>query len=123
MEIERQESESLTLRLTESEIRQWNNALNEVCNGFAVANFHAAMGIPEESAEVLLNKLQSTVANQSEVFELEEILAVRNALTMVLAELDPMEFHSRMGTTVEEAKQMRNALDHLTGKLRLYKTA
>jgi hypothetical protein len=123
METERQESERLTLRLTEGEIAQWINALNEVCNGFAVANFYAALGISEETAAVLLEKLQSIGANQPEVFALDEILGVRNALTMVLAKLDPSEFHPRMGSTVEEAKQMRNALDHLTGKIRLYKTA
>ncbi len=42
---------------------------------------------------------------------------------MVLAELDPLEFHTRMGFTVEESKQMRNALDSLAGQIRVVKTA
>jgi len=62
-------------------------------------------------------------SGQPEVFLLDEVLAVRNALTMVLAELDPLEFHTRMGFTVEESKQMRNALDSLAGQIRVVKTA
>lgn len=123
MEIERQDAEGLALRLTEEEIGQWNNALNEVCNGFAVANFHAAMGISEEAATAFLESVHSIHADQPHLFALDELLAVRNALTMVLGELHPAEFHTRMGFTVEEARQMRNTLDLLTGRLHLYKTA
>jgi hypothetical protein len=118
-----QESEMPALRLTEEEIGQWNNALNEVCNGFAVANFHAALGISEETASALLTRLHSLHANQPQIFALDELLAVRNALTMVLGELHPVEFHARMGYTVEEARQMRNTLDLLAGRLQLHKTA
>jgi hypothetical protein len=123
MELERQESEGLTLRLTEEEIGQWNNALNEVCNGFAVANFQAATGISEDAAAALLHRLHSLHTNQPHLFALDELLAVRNAMTMVLGELHPLEFHSRMGITVEEARQMRNTLDLLAGRLQLHKTA
>jgi hypothetical protein len=123
MEIDGQQSDRLTLRLGDDEIDHWNNALSEVCNGFAVANFQAAIGISEQSATALLEKVRSITPGQPEVFLLDEVLAVRNALTMVLAELDPREFHTRMGFTVEESKQLRNALDSLAGQIRVVKTA
>jgi hypothetical protein len=123
MEIEAQKSDRLTLRLADDEIDHWNNALNEVCNGFAVANFQAAIGISEQSAKALLEKIRSIAPGQSELFLLDELLAVRNALTMVLVELDPREFHPRMGFTVEESKQMRNTLDSLAGQIRFVNTA
>lgn len=123
MEIQRQESEIPALRLTGDEIDQWNNALNEVCNGFAVANFQAAMGISEKAPAELLAKVHSLHPNQPRRFDLDELLAVRNALTIVLGELRPVEFHTRMGSTVEDARKMRNPLDLLTGRLQLHKTA
>jgi hypothetical protein len=123
MEIESQESDGFALRLTEEEIGQWNNALNEVCNGFAVANFDATVGISEEAAATFLARVHSLHPKQPQFFSLDELLAVRNALTMVLGELHPAEFCTRMGFTVEEAGQMRNTLDLLTGRLQLHKTA
>src|ERR1035438_613488 len=111
MEIGVQQPDRLTLRLSRGELRQWNNALNEVCNGFSVANFQAAIGISQEMAIGLLDRVHSLPPDQPAVFLLEEVLAVRNALTAILAELDPEEFHTRTGSTVEEARQMRNALD------------
>lgn len=110
-------------RLTRGDIRQWNNALNEVCNGFQVANFQAAIGISEQAAEDFLKKVHSLSPDEPAVFPLEELLAIRNALTAVLAELDPAEFHARTGVTVEESRQMRNFLDELTGQMRFVKTA
>jgi len=123
MEIGVQQPDRLTLRLSRDELRQWNNTLNEICNGFAVANFHAAIGISEESAIGLLERVHSLPPDQPAVFLLEDVLAVRNALTAVLTELDPPEFHPRMGFTVEESRQMRNALDSLAVQMRLVKTA
>ncbi|HTZ59516.1 MAG TPA: hypothetical protein VMB49_15520 [Acidobacteriaceae bacterium] len=123
MIIETQQSEGITLRLSEGDIGHWNNALNEVCNGFSVANFQAAIGIARESAGALLERTHSLTPEGPEYFGLDEVLAVRNALTAVLAELDPAEFHARMGYTVEESKQMRNTLDELARHMRLVKTA
>src|ERR1035438_1126017 len=89
MEIGVQQPDRLTLRLSRGELRQWNNALNEVCNGFSVANFQAAIGISQEMAIGLLDRVHSLPPDQPAVFLLEEVLAVRNALTAILAELDP----------------------------------
>jgi hypothetical protein len=123
MEIERQEPEGLALRLTEKEIVQLNNALNEICHGFAVENFQAAMGISKESAAQLMQRVHALHVNQAAFFALDELLAVRNALTVVLGELHPLEFHPRIGSEVEDAVAMRDALDLLTGRLQLHKTA
>jgi hypothetical protein len=123
MIIESQQSEQITLRLTADEIDHWNNALNEVCNGFSVANFQAAIGISRDRTTTLLEKIHGLTPGHAEIFGLEELLAVRNALTAVLAELDPREFHARMGFLVEESREMRNILDSVTGQMRLVKTA
>jgi hypothetical protein len=123
MEIETQEPGRLILRLGEDDIGEWGNALNEVCHGFAAANFEAAIGIRQEIAALLLQKIGAAVPGRPEAFSLEEILAVRNALTTVLAELDVREYSMRMGFTVEESRQMRNALDRLAGQVRFVKTA
>ena len=123
MIIEAQQSKGITLRLTDEESDHWNNALNEVCNGFSVANFQAAIGIPRDRAVSLLERIHALSPELREYFQADELLAVRDALTAVLAELDPAEFHARMGFTVEESKQMRNALDELTGQMRYVKTA
>lgn len=88
-----------------------------------MANFQAAIGIPADRANRLLERIQALVPGQPAVFDPGEILAVRNALTAVLAELDAQEYHPRMGFTVEDSRQMRNTLDALTGQMRLVKTA
>lgn len=123
MEIHVQEADRLTLRLGRDDIGHWNNALNEVCNGFVVANFQAAIGIPEDRAAILMEKLYMAAPDNPETFSLDELLALRNALTTVLAELDSREYLTRMGFTIEEGKQMRNALDFLAGQLRFHQTA
>lgn len=123
MNIEAQQPGSVTLRLAEAEIDHWTNALNEVCNGFSVANFQAAIGIPRDRAATLLERIHALLPERPEVFRSDEVLAVRNALTAALTELDAGEFHARMGFSVEESRQMRNSLDALAGQMRLVKTA
>lgn len=123
MEIEAQHSGSLLLRLSAEDIPLWGNALNEVCHGFAVENFEAAIGLGRGETEKLLQRVAVSSPGQAEEWSLEELLAVRNALTAVLTELDPHEFHARMGFDVEEARDLRNRLDSLTGQIRFVRTA
>jgi len=123
MQIEARQPEKLTLRLSADDLQCWANAVNEVCNGFDVANFQAALGMSEESANALLEKLHGNVAERPREFCLDELQAVRNALTVVLGELSAGEFLTRMGCSVRQAEQMRNALDALAGQMHLYKTA
>lgn len=123
MEIQAQNDERVILRLSASEIGQWNNALNEVCNGFVVENFQAAIGIPMKGAVALLERMNSASPESPEGFSLDELLALRNAMTTVLAELDAGEYSTRMGSSVDEGREMRNALDSLSSRFRLHKTA
>ncbi len=46
--------------LTPDERLLMNNALNEVCNGFAVKNFQGAIGATRERARELLRAIGST---------------------------------------------------------------
>uniref|UniRef100_A0A372ITM5 Uncharacterized protein n=2 Tax=Paracidobacterium acidisoli TaxID=2303751 RepID=A0A372ITM5_9BACT len=126
MTVEAQKNESLILRLDEDEIEQWNNALNEVCNGFTVANFPAAIGVSRDHALTLLERLHHASSNQMQTFSLDDLLAVRNALTTVLAELDSGEYPARMGFAVEESRRTRDALDSVAARYRFdrfHKTA
>lgn len=123
MEIETSRPDKLTLRLSGSDIRHWNNALNEVCNGFAVANLEAALGISQQHVDDLLRRVHHAEPQQPLELVPEELLALRNALTMTLAELDAREFQTRMGVSVEDAREMRNALDAIAGQMRLFRTA
>jgi hypothetical protein len=123
MEIEAQHSRSLLLRLDEEDKGLWANALNEVCNGFAVENFEATIGLRQGDAEQLLRRLAGVAGGGAEEWSIDELLAIRNALTAVLAEVDPREFHPRMGFRVDEAREMRNTLDSLAGQIRFHKTA
>lgn len=123
MQIEASHPGRLILRMSADEIGDFNNALNEVCNGIAVSNLDAALGISEEDATGLLARVHSAKADGPVEFALEELLAIRNALTLVLAELDSREFETRMGIPIYRAKQIRDALDSLTGSLRQSRTA
>jgi hypothetical protein len=124
--VEAQKNEDLILSLDKDEIEQWNNALNEVCNGFTVANFPAAIGVSRDHALTLLARLHNASSHQTQIFSLDDLLAVRNALTTVLAELDSREYSTRMGFDVEESRRTRDALDSLTARYRFdrfHKTA
>jgi hypothetical protein len=79
MEIEGQAREVVTLTLGENEIIQWNNALNEVCHGFVVENFQAAIGIPREAASHLLDRLHEVIPGVGQDFSLDELLGLRNS--------------------------------------------
>lgn len=123
MHVEASYPGKLLLRLSADEIGECNNALNEVCNGIAVSNLDAALGVSAEHAANLLSRVHSAKADVPLEFALEELLAIRNALTLVLAELDSREFETRMGIPIHRAKQMRDALDSVTGSLRHSRTA
>jgi len=116
MEIEAQHPGSLLLRLRAEELAHWGNALNEVCHGFAVENFEAAIGLRRAAAEDLLRRVAAAAPDRPEEWSLDELSGVRNALTAVLAELDPREFQPRMGHSVEESREMRNRLDFLASQ-------
>lgn len=112
------QSGELTLALERDEIGHLNNALNEVCNGFAVANFEAAIGLSTMQASDLLRKLHQQIAHEPLILTLSELDAFRNALTAVLAALEPWEYFTRMGFQVNESEALRNRLDALASEAR-----
>ncbi len=112
------QSGELTLALEREEIGHLNNALNEVCNGFTVANFEAAIGLPTKQASDLLRKVHKLIADEPLILTLNELDAFRNALTAVLAELEPWEYATRMGFQVNESEALRNRLDALASEAR-----
>lgn len=114
------------LTLTGEELALLNNALNEVCHGFEVANFEAAIGISKESALHLLRGIHDRQPSAGLELKVPELLALRNVLTAVLAELDSWEYPLRMGSAVLAGERMRDGLDTLAGQARfaqLHKTA
>jgi len=108
----------LALDLDHQEIGHLNNALNEVCNGFAVANFEAAIGLSNEQAMALLHRINRLTPHERLHLTLPELDALRNALTTVLAELEPWEYATRMGFQVDESEALRNRLDALASEVR-----
>ena len=112
------QSGALTLALDREEVRHLNNALNEVCNGFAVANFEAAIGLNNGQAADLLRRVHHLATHQPIDVTLAELDALRNSLTTVLAELEPWEYPTRMGFEVPESEPLRNRLDALASEAR-----
>ncbi len=112
------QSGCLALAFDREEIRHLSNALNEVCNGFAVANFEAAIGLTTKQAADLLRRVHRSTAHQPVDLALAELDALRNSLTAVLAELEPWEYATRMGFQVTESEDLRNRLDALASELR-----
>jgi hypothetical protein len=111
-------SGSLVLTLDREELRHLNNALNEVCNGFTVANFEAAIGVTRLGATDLLRRVHQLDGQKPIELELTDLDALRNSLTAVLSELEPWEYSTRMGFEVSESEALRNRLDALAGELR-----
>jgi len=108
----------LSLEFSREDLGHLNNALNEVCNGFEVANFEAAIGLPYEQAAALLQRVHGSGSLQKLNLSLPELDALRNALTAVLAELDPWEYATRMGFEVAESEAFRKRLDALASETR-----
>jgi hypothetical protein len=111
-------SGSLVLMLDREELRHLNNALNEVCNGFAVANFEAAIGVTKSQATDLLQRVHRLDGQRRMELALSDLDALRNSLTSVLSELEPWEYSTRMGFEVSESQALRNRLDALASEVR-----
>jgi len=111
-------SGSLVLTLDREELRHLNNALNEVCNGFTVANFEAAIGVTKLRATDLLRRVHQLDGQRLMELTLPDLDALRNSLTAVLSELEPWEYSTRMGFEVSESEALRNRLDALASEVR-----
>ena len=56
--------ESITVRLSKDEVIILNNALNEICNGIAISEFHTRIGYEREEVEKLFNELRCLAADE-----------------------------------------------------------
>ena len=57
MKIIERESDSYLVRLSDKELDFIKNAINEVCNGIEVPEFHTRLGLSPEQATELLNEI------------------------------------------------------------------
>ena len=112
------QNDGAMMELDPQEIGHLNNALNEVCNGFSVANFEAAIGIRQEEARKLLCRIHELHSSEPLNLNLSEIDALRHSLTAVLIGLEPWEYPVRMGFEVVETQKLRARLDALASAIR-----
>ena len=131
MEILRSDSESVRLSLSRAEMVFVSNILNEVCNGFRVADFVKQIEIDQQDARRLLARIHDAAerapgdsvgqAGTKESrpngtaldFTHAELMAVRNALRETLRELGIEEFDTRVGLAFEEGQARLSYLDNL----------
>jgi len=122
MEILRSDSKSIRLSLSRGDLVFVNNILNEVCNGFRVADFIKQIGINQQNAHILLarvhdagerpsgegsGKVDSKEFRQNCTaldFTRAELMAIRNALCETLRGLGIEEFDTRVGFRLRKAK-------------------
>ena len=55
------QEERVTLQLSIDELLMIHNALNEVCNGIEVPEFHARMGAEREQVHLLLSRVSAAL--------------------------------------------------------------
>jgi hypothetical protein len=115
MKAEMTANRTARLSLDEDEWLTLNNALNEICHGFKVANFDAAIGANVEAATRILNALHES---RSIEVGISEASILRNALIAMMAEIEEWEYHTRIGSELAIGNALRNDLDRLTGQLR-----
>ena len=60
---EKNQDDSITMRLSEGEVYILKNALNEVCNGIDVPEFQTRMGVERDEVEALLGQMSSFLRN------------------------------------------------------------
>jgi hypothetical protein len=116
------QSGCVALALSREQAAHANNVLHEACNGFAIANFEAAIGLTRAQAAGLLRRVQESFGDSARHeainITLPELDGLRHALTAVLADLDAWEYATRMGFEVAESETLRNRLDTLAGEAR-----
>lgn len=84
------------------------NLLGEICWGFRVDNFEEKIGARKEIAETLLRRLldEEKQRKLETTLNTSEVEIIKNALFQVEKEIEEWEFETRMGTTLEEVKEI-----------------
>ena len=106
MEIQEFHRNFVVLGLTRSDLGTMGNSLNEVCNGFHVADFERKIGVPESEAEHFLHEIGKTYRQWKaesmsygfRSFSRRELRAIIGAFHEVFIEMDyEFELHTRLG--------------------------
>jgi len=120
MRVEQNENRFLVVSFSPEERLCFSGALNEVCNGFQVADFERQIGISREGAKQLHTELKKQSSSDSPRIELTvpQLAALRNALTETLRELGIEEFETRVGIPFEDARKLERHIVHAIELLR-----
>lgn len=105
------------IELEANEVRALRAALGEVCFGFRLEEFTAHIGMGEERACMLFERLNGLDLNRRAVLPTtpEELLALRNAHAETLKELGVEEYSTRTGLDFQEGEALLRALDENLG--------
>ena len=81
--------------------------LGEICWGLNIENFETKIGVKEEEAEALLERLlgQEKMGSEEASLSEMEIKIIKNAFREILNQIEEREFSTRCGFTIEEARQ------------------
>jgi len=123
LKIERYSNADAVLLLNRDEMGMINNALNEVCNGIYLREFDSRMGAPVDAVRAVLRPVHDLLLTirknglpKSEIvitFALNELAVMRNALAVILQEIDEVEFETRLGATQKEIDALGTQIDNL----------
>lgn len=127
MEILKTNNDSI-IKFSLDELLVMANSLNEVCNGIHVRNFENVIGTSESKVEELLRvigELYESTLKKNNVNEnfgtLEmtktEISILSNVLIEVINQIEPWEYHSRIGMDVTDGIQLKDSLLRLLKEL------
>jgi len=126
MELKEFDASNVRLVVSLDDLGTMSNALNEVCNGFEVADFHTKMGGNEQEVERILDdiipiyrQMERTESPRALVrFSRFELGAIIGALKEVCRGLDPDEFSIRMGATRAEVDEILDSIVPIYQKMK-----
>jgi len=126
MELKDLDASNVRLVVSLDDLGTMSNALNEVCNGFEVADFRTKMGGNEEEVERILDdiipvyrRMEQTESPHALVrFSRFELRAIIGALKEVCRVLDPDVFSTRMGATRDEADEILDTIVPIYRKMK-----
>jgi hypothetical protein len=128
MKLKEFDAQSVSLILSLDELVTMAQALNEVCNGLRVVDFHIKMGSDEiETLQLLegyvipIYKKMKKSGNQDVVisFSRRELRAVIGAFEEVCKEIDAIEFATRMGAQRSEVDQILDEIVPIYHQMKL----
>jgi len=126
MELKQLNADHAGLVLSRHELGTIGNAINEVCNGFRVADFEFKMGGDVPKVEQVLDDIipvyrkmkRSGSPYVSVRFSRFELRAIIGALKTVCEEIDLIEFRTRMGATRDEVDEILDTIIPIYQKMK-----